>query len=149
MTLQLSHSETDFSLVKLSGSDAQRYLQGRVSQDIAKLDSSPKATFVLSPQGKLLGMASVLKTSEGYELLVLGGNVEEFIEGLLQFKVADDVEATVLSKEVFISSTQTGDAKPFSWPSVKSAASSSDAEFFYSLESVSYTHLTLPTICSV
>ena len=116
--------EADFSLIKITGADCERYLQGRVSQDVSKLTTggSPLASLLLTPQGKLLGVMSISKTDSGYEILNLGGEAESFIESLLLFKVADDIEAEIITKEPIISigEASSSEGQEFAWPSIKS-----------------------------
>ena len=76
----------------ITGEDADRYLQGRITQDIKSLNSNEKSStesLLLSPQGKIQAKFNIHKTDTGYT--VITDPSEEFEKDLLQFKVADHV----------------------------------------------------------
>lgn len=85
---------------EITGPDAKRYLQGRLSQDINSLKSGElKESLMLSPQGKIQQMPLVALSSEEesyYLICYFGSDVstesENFKNDLFQFKVADLVE---------------------------------------------------------
>lgn len=88
----------------LSGSDAARYLHGRVTQDIKSLRPGECAyTLLLTPQGRTLGQLLLANLGERY--LALSDPLEtpeersELLRSLLLFKVADDVQSSDLSEE--------------------------------------------------
>jgi len=88
-------NRTAFSsvLLEISGADAKRYLQGRLTQDISKLSAGAfLPSMLLSPQGRLQGLCALRQVDDKYELLTLGGSPEKFRDELLLFKVADDIE---------------------------------------------------------
>ncbi len=72
---------------KISGDDAKRYLQGRITQDIKSLDSAQ--SLLLSPQGKIQAKFNIHSLDDGY--IIISDPSETFEEDLLQFKVADHV----------------------------------------------------------
>ncbi len=93
--------------LKIEGRDRERYLQGRITQDIKKLEGSEsRQSFILSPQGKIEGKFSFSSFGEAYLMLVeLDGSKEKadslqtFLSSLFRFKVADDISATDISSE--------------------------------------------------
>lgn len=93
-------------LYRVSGSDAERYLHGRVTQNVKALIPGHGAkSLVLTPQGKIQGQFILLREEKTYLLLSDAVQSEpSFREALLQFKVADDVQLEDLSSrfKVFI-----------------------------------------------
>lgn len=79
----------------VSGRDAERYLQGRVTQDLKSFkDHEARHSFIISPQGKVEGKFIVSKNNEGYLIAfeaVDTVQLEDVKKSLLRFKVADDV----------------------------------------------------------
>ena len=84
-------------IYRISGPDAKRYLQGRITQDISKLEiGQGKASLVLSPQGQIYGKFYVLIEKDDSFLIVSdplsdSEKKERFISELLKFKVADQL----------------------------------------------------------
>ena len=89
--------------VQLEGRDRERYLQGRITQDIKSMaPSESRLALILSPQGKIEGKFSFSKLNEGFLLFVEVSEelkLENFLSALFRFKVADDVLAKDLSSE--------------------------------------------------
>lgn len=82
----------------LSGHDAQRYLQGRITQDVKKLESTSES-LLLSPQGKIQAKFNISKDNDKY--LIIADPSDSFEKDLFQFKVADDVHLEKIDAKVF------------------------------------------------
>lgn len=86
-------------ILEVTGRDAQRYLQSRLTNDIRALtDNTYCLAAALTPQGKTLGLFTV-KRIEGdrYLLASDGGDPETIIAAVKQFLVADRVTVTNVS----------------------------------------------------
>jgi tRNA-modifying protein YgfZ len=83
------------SILKITGPDRLRYLQGRVTQNLKNIDGNNAPwSLILSPQGKIEGVFYVLVTEDAYFLVLdtTDQNArDEFIKALFRFKVADQV----------------------------------------------------------
>lgn len=99
------------SILKISGSDRLRYLQGRVTQDIKKIQTESDSTslspwsLILSPQGKIEGAFYVLKKEDSFILVSDDSDAssrETFLKALFRFKVADQVFSEDLSDTHFV-----------------------------------------------
>ena len=99
------------AVFRISGIDAERYLQGRITQDVKKLTPGEGAqSLLLSPQGKVRGLFTLLRNEDSF-LLILDRGLEkehaaEFVESLLMFKVADQLEVENLSSSLSLISVQ-------------------------------------------
>ncbi len=87
----------DVLLFSAEGPDLERYLQGRITQDVKSLASgNGAASLLLNPQGKIQGHFQLLK-SDTNELFLIADKTkeetaaEDFLKALLQFKVADQL----------------------------------------------------------
>ena len=89
-----------FGLCSIAGPDAERYLHGRVTQDIKKIACGGGArSLVLTPQGRIQGPFSIFKLSAEKFLAASDPLPDreaagDFLQALLQFKVADRLEGT-------------------------------------------------------
>ncbi|MDD2942268.1 MAG: hypothetical protein PHC51_04795 [bacterium] len=97
-----------FSQLHFSGKDARRYLQGRLTQDLNRLnEKNLLETLLLTPAGQLCGKALLSKDSSGYNLFVetLPANKDEqtkiFTDELLRFKVADQIECQSVAESPY------------------------------------------------
>ena len=94
-------------ILSISGSDAARYLHGRITQDVRGLAVSNLArSLLLTPQGLILGYFYLARLPQGTlsastdateQFLLVGDNTttessSNFIRALMQFKVADRVD---------------------------------------------------------
>jgi len=86
----------DRDVVRVSGPDAEGYLQGQVSQDVAGLEVGASAwTLVLQPQGRIDAWGRVTRVAgDAFLLDTDGGAGEALISRLVRFKlrVKADVE---------------------------------------------------------
>jgi folate-binding protein YgfZ len=96
-----------WKLLKITGIDSTRYLQGRLTQDIKALEQEPAVeSLLLSPQGKIMGQLVLFKVKETYFALAPcpeDQNGENLVQDLLRFKVADQIEIEASQKDVFFS----------------------------------------------
>lgn len=86
-----------YPLVNVRGADAERYLQGRLTQDIRGLALGARArSLLLSPQGQIEGQFDVIRREDNFLLVAdpLAGDtsLESLTEALFRFRVADRVE---------------------------------------------------------
>lgn len=118
----MSKSLFQTEVIRVSGQDSERYLQGRLSQDIKKTSlETPLPSFLLSPQGRLKGLCSIARDKDGAFLIyILGGQADEFLDELMRFKVADQVEAAVEEVELILESPFEQKTKKscLAWPSL-------------------------------
>lgn len=98
----------------ISGADAERYLHGRITQNVKGLRPGAGAwSLVLSPQGRIFGQFILARVTGGF-LLVSDPipDENELLAAILQFRVSDDVQVQSLSanyrvKQVFGSKRET------------------------------------------
>lgn len=85
-------------VLKVSGPDAQSYLDGQLSQDIAALETGKSAwSFILQPTGKVAAYGRVFSTSaEEFYLEVPAGCGEDALTRLQRFKLRVDCELELL-----------------------------------------------------
>jgi folate-binding protein YgfZ len=86
-----------FGLSAFEGPDAERYLHGRITQDVKKLAVGQAArSLVLTPQGRVLGQFSILRRGPTSFLVATdpvasAAEAEDIFRAILQFKVADQL----------------------------------------------------------
>lgn len=85
--------------VSVTGADAEAYLQGQCSQDIASLEAGASAlALLLTPQGKLDALVRVTRlTAESFVLDVDAGFAELVVARLLRFRLRVRVDVDLLS----------------------------------------------------
>lgn len=88
---------TSHFAIKVSGADAERYLQGRLTQNIKAIKSAQ--SLLLTPQGKILAKMSISKEDKSFLFIV--DPCEDFLTNLLKFKVADDVVTEKLEHKIY------------------------------------------------
>lgn len=85
---------------QIDGPHASRYLQGRLTQNIAALKEGAGAeSLMLTPQGKIQAKLFILNCNDSFLLfpeIVSQDQIAPFTEALLQFKVADQLELRLL-----------------------------------------------------
>ena len=91
-------------ILRVSGKDALRYVQSRLSNDINALELSAFAlAAALSPQGKTEGLFRVLRISEDSFILYCDdGDSEAVIEAFKRYIVADQVNVEDLSESYLL-----------------------------------------------
>ena len=96
----------DHPVFRVSGADSQRYLQGRITQDISSLAAGEAVkSLILNPQGKILGQFFLLKNADDFLLFsdkLAPESIPQFISDLLQFKVADRIEVEHLTDKTLV-----------------------------------------------
>lgn len=81
---------------RCTGCDAERYLQGRLTQDIRELrPGCGMWSLLLTPQGKIEAQLLVARNGSQFDLIVdpFAGDDRMFLDALLRFRVADQIEA--------------------------------------------------------
>ena len=124
--LELKHNP----IFLVSGEDADRYLQGRITQDISLVNKEmSKRSLILSPQGKIQGHFLIVRAEEEGGFFFVSDpldektDTQELISELLKFVVADRVQLKDVSDEYSFFSLQgskaqsilgsLGDVSPF------------------------------------
>ena len=94
----------DRGVVRVAGADAEAFLQGLVTNDMARLAETPAIyAGLLSPQGKILFEFLVVKGEDGFLLDVAASEAAELVKRLALYKLRAKVEITDRSSayEVF------------------------------------------------
>lgn len=83
-------------VVWFGGSDAERFLNDLISQEITGLgEGETRRSFLLSPQGKLNFVFRVTRHGDELGLIVEGGRGEELADALGRFRIRVDVDIRV------------------------------------------------------
>jgi len=97
MILQLSNR----ALLKLSGGDAQTFLQGQLSNDIDRLEEDEvQLNAYCQHQGKIIALIWVMKKTDDFYLSFPSDLAEIVTKRLTMFKMMSDVTITDVSNEV-------------------------------------------------
>ncbi len=88
----------DRAVVSVTGADAETFLQGIVTNDLAPLQAE-RAMFagLLSPQGKVLFDFLLLKTSGGYWIDIAKSVADDLTKRLVMYKLRAKVDIALLS----------------------------------------------------
>lgn len=105
LNINTFHSFDNLLILKVSGTDATRYLHGRLTQNIKALNLNQIAqSLILNPQGRIQGKFFILKKDSFYLLisdpLSSKEAEDELVKNILQFKVADDVSIENISSSL-------------------------------------------------
>jgi len=84
-------TERDRELISVSGSDRRAFLQGLVTNDVAKLDDGLVYAALLTPQGKYLADFLMLEQDETIHLDVKATLAEDLIRRLSMYRLRADV----------------------------------------------------------
>ena len=88
------------SIIAVHGTDAFSFLQGQLSNDLAKLESkSSIRTAWCNPKGRVITLMSVSKTADGYTLMVPAELSAEIVRRLTMFRFRAKVEFTESAAE--------------------------------------------------
>lgn len=98
----LAFCRKSFAILRISGQDATRYLQGRITQDLSKATKSSETespcslpSLILSPEGRVQGSFFLIKDKNSFFVLspfsLTSDHLNRFIEQLLCYQVADDI----------------------------------------------------------
>jgi folate-binding protein YgfZ len=93
----------DRGVISVEGADAGKFLQGLVTNDVAKLQSDPAIhTGLLSPQGKILFEFFVVKDGGKFLIDVARDRVADLIKRLTLYKLRAAVTIADVSKDVAV-----------------------------------------------
>jgi folate-binding protein YgfZ len=93
----------DRGVISVDGADAGKFLQGLVTNDVAKLQSEPAIhTGLLSPQGKILFEFFVAKDGGKFLIDVARDRVADLIKRLTLYKLRAAVTIADVSKDVAV-----------------------------------------------
>jgi folate-binding protein YgfZ len=93
----------DRGVISVEGADAGKFLQGLVTNDVAKLQSEPAIhTGLLSPQGKILFEFFVVKDGGKFLIDVARDRVADLIKRLTLYKLRAAVTIADVSKDVAV-----------------------------------------------
>jgi hypothetical protein len=93
----------DRGVISVEGPDAGKFLQGLVTNDVAKLQSEPAMhTGLLSPQGKILFEFFVVKKGDKFLIDVARDRVADLIKRLTLYKLRAAVTFVDISKDVSV-----------------------------------------------
>lgn len=89
------------NIVKISGEDAHKFLQGLVSNDIGKLKESGDAihTYFLTAQGKFLFEFLITKDGDDFYIVIKSEHFDVFLKKLKMYKLRSKVEIEDLTGE--------------------------------------------------
>ena len=88
------------ALVRVSGADAEEFLQNQFSNDISKLDNSKiQLNAYCQHQGKILALFWVMRTSDSFLLSFPADLIEKIIPRLKMFIIISDVLIEDVSEE--------------------------------------------------
>ena len=88
------------ALVRISGGDAEEFLQNQFSNDISKLDNSKiQLNAYCQHQGKILALFWVMRTSDSFLLSFPADLIEKIIPRLKMFIIISDVLIEDVSEE--------------------------------------------------
>lgn len=92
------------NIVKISGEDSHKFLQGLVSNDVGKLKESSDAihTYLLTPQGKFLFEFLITKKEDDFFIVIKSKYFDIFLKKLKMYKLRSKVEIEDLSGELEI-----------------------------------------------
>jgi len=79
------------AIYEITGSDAEHFLQGLVTNDVSKLGEGPVYTALLTPQGKYIADFILVRRGEPILLDVDGSLAEDLVKRLRMYKLRSDV----------------------------------------------------------
>ncbi|GFE52087.1 aminomethyltransferase [Roseobacter cerasinus] len=82
---------TNRRILKLSGPDARDFLQGLITNDIARLDGGLVYAAILTPQGKYIADFFLAQAADGILLDVAGSLGDMLVQRLTMYKLRADV----------------------------------------------------------
>ena len=87
---------SDRTVLRLSGNDAQSFLQGLVSNDVRPLEAAPGIvwTALLTPQGKYLADFFVVKTPDALLIDIKSSIADQTLRRLMMYRLRADVQIT-------------------------------------------------------
>lgn len=93
-----------YGVLRFKGSDAQRFLQGQISQDVRLLDHLSHITaLILNNKGNIVSHCILLKvTNQEYFMLIPSERIEAAQARILRYLVADDVEIELITETLIL-----------------------------------------------
>jgi folate-binding protein YgfZ len=92
---------TDNNVLKISGSDAQSFLQGQLTNDINNLDErTAQLNALCQHQGKIIALVTVVKKSDDFYVIIASSMLEIVKNRLSLFIIMSDVVITTTSYSV-------------------------------------------------
>ena len=96
------------SIIKISGQDAQTFLQGQLTQDMATLNREWNFAAQCNPQGRVIAFFIVFKWEDNFYVLIDDENLQQTIDQLKKYVMRSDVHFEPLElNSYFIASGQT------------------------------------------
>ncbi|MFT4629367.1 MAG: folate-binding protein YgfZ [Arenicella sp.] len=92
-TVPISH----LSLIKISGPDAQTFLQGQLTNDVAKLSNSWQYAGYCNPKGRLLALLQIWRQEENFYALISSDLVEATSKRLRMYVMRSKVSIEELA----------------------------------------------------
>jgi folate-binding protein YgfZ len=87
---------THLSLIKISGSDSEQFLQGQLTSDVSKLDKTWQYAGYCSPKGRLLGLLQIWRAANDFYALISADLVDDVIKRLRMFVLRSKVNIEFL-----------------------------------------------------
>lgn len=85
------------AVIAISGADSEKFLQGLITNDIKKAESSAIYALMLTPQGKFLYEFFIVKKDDEYLIDCSAADKDEILKKLKMYKLRSDVILTDLS----------------------------------------------------
>ena len=87
------------STINVTGKDALEFLQGQLTNDLARLDSEPEILAAwCTPKGRVIWFGTVAKTDGGYALSAISDMAETIVKRLTMFRFRSKVEFKVVNE---------------------------------------------------
>ena len=83
---------SDRTLIQITGTDARDFLQGLITNDIAKADAGLVYAALLTPQGKFIADFFVTKRDGGYLIDVAASHAPQLAQKLMMYRLRSDVQ---------------------------------------------------------
>jgi folate-binding protein YgfZ len=85
------NDDVNWSRVRVSGEDAESYLQGQLTQDLAL---TPSYSFLLNPDGTVIASLWIEKAADGYDLVMSRAFLEAVMARVNRFKLRSRLSIT-------------------------------------------------------
>ena len=83
---------TQYSVLHVTGEDAETFLQGQLSQDVAALDNSWAYAGYCNPKGRLIALMQIWRLDNGFRLLLDSSLVDGVVKRLKMYVLRSKVE---------------------------------------------------------
>lgn len=97
----MTQNQHDHTLLRLSGGDAEEFLQNLVTNDLARMDDGLVYAAILTPQGKLIVDFFLSRDGDGILIDVATNEVDALERRLTMYKLRADVTITRPELSVF------------------------------------------------